>query len=124
MDARVTVTATDALDVLAGANLPSSAYSAAVLADSPINYWQMQDDLSADLLVDSVDPTGDMVRFASSPQALDTLPYPIGAPTAQLGNFQNPRTTSLTTPATLEMWASTTPDDNVQLGQVMRRQQH
>lgn len=43
IDARVTVTATDGLDVLAGATLPGSAYERAVVADDPLYYWQLQE---------------------------------------------------------------------------------
>lgn len=118
-DATVTVPCVCGFDVLSSASLPGSAYAAEVLADDPINYWPMQEAATSQTWADVVDPTGDLRRVAATPAEVQTASYPLGQPSMQLGNFRNPYTTSLTTPATMEMWVSTTADVS-QLGEFIR----
>jgi len=121
LDSTVTVSASDAFEVMSTRPQPGSAYAAEVLADAVINYWPLQDAASSPEWVDIVDPTGDLVpeSVALYPAATSTLGLPIGQTTAQIGRYRNPFTTSLTTPEALEMWVSTSPDTTY-LGEVIR----
>jgi len=121
MDSTVTVSASDAFGVLSTLPQPGSAYAAEVLADEPINYWPLQDAAGSPEWVDIVDPTGDLIPLSDPlfPAATSTLAFPTGQPTAQIGRYRNPSTTSLTTPAALEMWVSTSADTSY-LGEVLR----
>lgn len=119
LDATATVSAADAFDLLATRDQPGSAYAAAVLADSPINYWQLQDDAGAITWADAVDPLGDLTVAYVELAATEALPLPLGQTTAQRGRYRNASSVSQTTPAAIEMWVSTEPDVSY-LGEVLR----
>lgn len=107
IDSTVTVSATDAFEVLSTLPQPGSAYAGEVLTDGPIGYWPLQ---SAQSLVDVVN-NEDMMVVASVEGVLsadESGTLPLGASVAMTaGRARAEFVSSLAdTPLTVEAWVS------------------
>jgi len=100
IDSTVTVSASDALEVLSTSVQPGSAYAAEVLTDGPTHFWPLQSDGYEDTIGSAdLSQRGD----GDLPSA-STMSYPLGSAAAVSGGLLSATNADAALPATVEWW--------------------